>query len=179
MVVKSEGRDRFIRARRGVVLATGGFENNPRMYENYAYVYNAFPKGAHFNTGDGIEMALDVNAKLVNMAVVNGPDPNVINPDTGAAYGYLLHDTSHNISGCGFTRNNAVIVGADGWRFMNEALQARPRALPQRLDSACHARQCLHDLRRRSPKIRMHLRILEQRFRKRNCFRDGEERQYD
>lgn len=116
MVVKSEGRDRFIRARRGVVLATGGFENNPRMYENYAYVYNAFPKGAHFNTGDGIEMALDVNAKLVNMAVVNGPDPNVINPDTGAAYGYLLHDTSHNISGCGFTRNNAVIVGADGWR---------------------------------------------------------------
>lgn len=46
MVVKSEGRDRFIRARRGVVLATGGFENNPRMYENYAYVYNAFPKGA-------------------------------------------------------------------------------------------------------------------------------------
>jgi len=54
MVVKSEGRDRFIRARRGVVLATGGFENNPRMYENYAYVYNAFPKGAHFNTGDGI-----------------------------------------------------------------------------------------------------------------------------
>lgn len=130
MIVKSEGRDRYIRAVRGVVLATGGFENNPDMYENYAYIYNAYPKGAHFNTGDGIEMALDVNAELVNMAVVNGPDPNVINPDTGAAYGYLLHDISHSISGCGFTRNNAVMVGADGRRFMNEATHSKHGRVP-------------------------------------------------
>ena len=130
MVVKSEGVERFIRAKNGVVLATGGFENNPKMYENYAYIYNAFPKGAHFNTGDGIEMALDVNAKLVNMAVVNGPDPNVINPETGAAYAYLLHDVSHSISGCGFTRNNVIMVGADGWRFMNEATHSKHGRVP-------------------------------------------------
>lgn len=130
LVVKSEGKERFVRAKNGVVLATGGFENNPQMFQNYAYVYGAFPKGAHYNTGDGIEMALDANAKLVNMAVLNGPDPNVINPATGAAYAYLLHDISHSISGCGFTRNNAIFVGADGWRFMNEATHSKHGRIP-------------------------------------------------
>ena len=87
VVAEVEGALRNIRARNGVVLATGGFENNLDMFRNFAGMQRAYSKGARFNTGDGILMAMDVGANLVNLATINGPDPNVLNPETGISFG--------------------------------------------------------------------------------------------
>lgn len=125
-VVNVDGSRKMVRAKNGVVLATGGYENNPEMFRNFARAQNAYAKGAHFNTGDGILMAMDVKANIVNMAVNNGPDPNVINPKTGNSFGYMVagHKDS-SWSGPGFTRHNVIMVGEDGRRFWNEAQKTK------------------------------------------------------
>jgi succinate dehydrogenase/fumarate reductase flavoprotein subunit len=78
-----EGPDgrRAIGARRGVVLACGGFEASPamqRQFWQFQPVLNAAFRG---NTGDGIRMAVDVGAELWHMWHFHGsygfkhPDP--------------------------------------------------------------------------------------------------------
>jgi len=62
--VERDGKTLNIRARNGVVLACGGFENNEDMIENFVRMPYAFSKGAKFNTGDGIKMAMRIGADL-------------------------------------------------------------------------------------------------------------------
>lgn len=64
--VVSDGKS--IRARKGVVLALGGFENNPEMLECYVQCGGALPAAATLNTGDGIAMCQKVGAKLWHMS---------------------------------------------------------------------------------------------------------------
>ena len=121
VVAKVNGRMKNIRAKNGVVLATGGFENNQEMFRTFAGLPRGYSKAARYNTGDGIIMAMDVKAKLVNLAIVNGPDPNVINPETGVSFGYMVAGPKDSAwAGPAFTRHNVIMVGADGKRFWNE-----------------------------------------------------------
>lgn len=56
-----------IRAIRGVVLATGGFENNQEMIQNYLGIETLAPLGTLYNNGDGIRMGIEVGASLWHM----------------------------------------------------------------------------------------------------------------
>lgn len=60
--VERNGKTLNIRANNGVILATGGFENNAEMVENYLGMTNYAPIGSLYNTGDGIRMAQEVGA---------------------------------------------------------------------------------------------------------------------
>ena len=121
VVATVNGKSVNIRAKNGVVLATGGYENNPDMFRNFANTPVAYAKGARFNTGDGIVMAMDVDARMVNLANNNGPDPNVLNPATGISFGYMTAGPKDSSwGGPAFTRYNVIMVGADGKRFWNE-----------------------------------------------------------
>lgn len=66
VVVESEGGTRRIGARKGVVLACGGFEWNPEMVETFIG-YEVKPCTPWENTGDGHLMAMEVGAKLGGM----------------------------------------------------------------------------------------------------------------
>ena len=70
-----DGQAVRVRARGGVVLCCGGYENNPRMLEDYNDVHDS-PSLGHcvYNTGDGIIMALEVGARLWHMANIVGPN---------------------------------------------------------------------------------------------------------
>jgi succinate dehydrogenase/fumarate reductase flavoprotein subunit len=58
-----------VKARRGVVLACGGYQNNPEMLGNFNYPgLRFFHSGTPYNTGDGIMMAAAAGAKLWHMA---------------------------------------------------------------------------------------------------------------
>lgn len=131
VIIDVNGTPKYVRAKNGVILATGGYENNPNMFRNFAAKDHAYSKGARFNTGDGIVMADDVQANIVNMANNNGPDPNVINPDNGISYGYMVAGSKDSAwSGPAFTRHNVIMVGKDGKRFWNEAQKTRHGRVP-------------------------------------------------
>lgn len=112
VVAQQAGRTVRIRARRGVVLACGGFEANQRMREQYL----AKPTSAEWtapppiNHGDGIRAAQAVGAALGNMDKVWGA-PTVLKP--GARQQVALF-VERGMPGC-------VAVNRKGRRFANEA----------------------------------------------------------
>lgn len=67
VVVGPAGGEQRIGARRGVVLACGGFEWNKEMVKTFIG-YDVQPMTPWMNTGDGHLMAMEVGAKLGNMS---------------------------------------------------------------------------------------------------------------
>ena len=110
-----------IRAKNGVVLCTGGFENNMQMIQDYLQLPYAYSKAARYNTGDGIKMAMEVGANLWHMSNVAGPDLNVLNPETNTAFAYAIQGRKDSLS-TGFGTQNVIFVGADGTRFTDESV---------------------------------------------------------
>lgn len=81
--VAENGTERAIAARRGVVLACGGFEANTAMKEQFLEGKPVFNAAARTNTGDGIRMAQDLGADLWHMWHVHG------------AYGFRHTDSAY------------------------------------------------------------------------------------
>lgn len=112
VVVKQAGKTLRLRAKRGVVLASGGFENNQRMREQYLpKPTNANWTGApRINNGDGIRAGLSLGAKLGFMDLVWG-SPTVHVPGASSQTTLFVERCA---PGC-------VIVNKKGRRFVNEA----------------------------------------------------------
>ena len=72
ITVQQGGREQHIGARRGVVLAPGGFEGNADMKAQFLEAHPVFNAAARNNTGDGIRMAQDLGAALWHMWHVHG-----------------------------------------------------------------------------------------------------------
>lgn len=62
-----------IRARKGVVLATGGFEYNEELKREFLAGYPIFAYGNAGNTGDGIKLAQELGGDLWHMKAVAAP----------------------------------------------------------------------------------------------------------
>ncbi|WP_109806166.1 FAD-dependent oxidoreductase [Sphingosinithalassobacter portus] len=114
VLCKRNGDEFEVRASRGVVLASGGFEQNQEMILNYLKAYPIYFYGATSNTGDGIKMAQAVGADLWHM-----------NQMIGRAVGHFKHpdgrEMTFNVS---LNPPGYVIVDKYGRRFANEYLQA-------------------------------------------------------
>ena len=65
-----DGAEKTIKARKGVVLCTGGFEFNEELKNTYLSIYPFKFEGWQYNTGDGIRMVEEVGAKLWHMNMV-------------------------------------------------------------------------------------------------------------
>ncbi len=63
-----DGKDFLIAARRGVVLATGGFEWNPELVQRFLGGPLTHPNSPPGNDGDGLKMAMSLGADLGNMS---------------------------------------------------------------------------------------------------------------
>ncbi|NLJ58322.1 MAG: FAD-binding protein [Tissierellia bacterium] len=119
--VENKGNILNIRAKYGVVLCTGGFENNQQMIQDYLQLPYAYSKAARYNTGDGIKMAMEVGANLWHMSNIAGPDLNVLNPETNTTFAYAIQGRKDILS-TGFATQNVIFVGADGTRFTDESV---------------------------------------------------------
>jgi succinate dehydrogenase/fumarate reductase flavoprotein subunit len=115
VIAEKQGTTVYIKARKAVVLSCGGFQNNQRMFQDYLKQITGYGKGTPYNTGDGIKMALEVNADLWHMASEAGPALEFVAPEIG---GFAL------ASSPGVSRN-CIHVGADGTRFVNEGESTR------------------------------------------------------
>ena len=111
VIASVRGSEQMIYARRGVVLACGGFQNNQTMVRTYmSDLPNCYPLGSPHNTGDGIKMAMSAGAQLWHMNNMAGPNLAFKSPDYAvcARLGALK-------------ANSYLYVGCDGQRFVSEA----------------------------------------------------------
>ncbi|MGJ7921981.1 FAD-dependent oxidoreductase [Neobacillus sp. LXY-4] len=99
-----------------VILATGGYSDNPEMLEKYAKVNadNVIDAGIPGRTGDGINMALKVGASDKNL---KGGLMAFGAMMKGAPYGGTLHNA--------IGRQPLLRINQDGMRFTDESLLAR------------------------------------------------------
>ena len=70
--VARDGVEHIIEARRGVVLASGGFEGNADMKAQFLEGKPILNAAARMNNGDGIRMAQDLGAALWHMWHIHG-----------------------------------------------------------------------------------------------------------
>ncbi|HKT00358.1 MAG TPA: 3-oxosteroid 1-dehydrogenase [Rugosimonospora sp.] len=108
--VTHDGEETLVRARLGVLLASGGFEHNAAMRERYQKppVSTEWTVGATGNTGDGIEAGEALGAALDLM------DDAWWGPSIPAGSGVYFCLAERSLPGC-------ILVNAAGERFVNEA----------------------------------------------------------
>lgn len=109
--VLRDGLEHVVRARRGVVLGSGGFERNAELREKYlpAPTSEGWTTGSQFNTGGGIEAGAAVGADLDLMDDAWW-GPTI--PLPGRPWFCLAE---RNLPG-------SIMVNQAGRRYMNEAL---------------------------------------------------------
>jgi succinate dehydrogenase/fumarate reductase flavoprotein subunit len=116
-----DGRTRRIGARRGVVLACGGFESSPEMQRRYWQLRPVLPSATLGNTGDGFRMAQALGAELAHMWHYHG-SYGFRHTDPGYPFGMRskkLPDWTPGVLEAK-VRMSWILVDAHGRRFMNE-----------------------------------------------------------
>jgi succinate dehydrogenase/fumarate reductase flavoprotein subunit len=109
-----KGRDVFLRARRGVILACGGFEWNQELVRAFIG-YDIQPLSPPHNRGDGLLMAMAVGASLGNMNSYWG-QPAMLDP------GVMRDGRPVPQFESGRGEPGTLIVNGQGERFANESL---------------------------------------------------------
>ena len=109
------GRELYIRAKKGVILASGGFEWNQQLVQQFLGGVVTHPNSPPGNEGDGLKMAMSVGADLGNMNEAWWC-PSVVIP--GEEYdGRQLNRGDFAIR----SMPHSIIVNRRGVRFVNEA----------------------------------------------------------
>jgi succinate dehydrogenase/fumarate reductase flavoprotein subunit len=119
-----EGREGIsrVKARRGVVLACGGFEANEEMKKQYWQLPNVKGAANRGNTGDGIRMAQELGAELWHMWHYHGSYA-FHHPDPGYPYAIRMKRFPDWIPGkesMAVVQVAWILVDGSGKRFMNE-----------------------------------------------------------
>jgi succinate dehydrogenase/fumarate reductase flavoprotein subunit len=117
------GKALNVKARKGVILSCGGFENNEAMLRSYLGTgQSKHPLGTPFNRGDGFGMVAPFGAQLWHM---NNAAGTMI-----ATAGMGLDAPNATSTGFGYAAlplHSYVFVGADGRRFMYEETAGNTR----------------------------------------------------
>lgn len=109
-IVEQDGTLKRIHARRGVMLAAGGFAHNKEWRLKYQGVegWSASPKG---QLGQGIEVGQKAGGEIAMMED-SWWGATIMNPDGKDQYGFVLNERSDPWS---------LVVDQDGSRFLNES----------------------------------------------------------
>ena len=108
----------YVKARRGVILACGGFENNREMltqFMPFSVKLPIYPMGTPYNTGDGVYMATEVGAQLWHMTSVELGNFAPKAPSEKFGMGFRLIRQMPR-------RGTAIYVNKYGKRFMDESV---------------------------------------------------------
>ena len=110
-----KGRRIAVKARKGVVLTTGGMEFNEKMKNEFLQCYPMKFYGWQYNTGDGVRMAQKVGADLWHMDTVCGGNCSWFD-DPEYDFGIATDVKS----------NNFIWVDRIGRRYCDETVQFNP-----------------------------------------------------
>jgi succinate dehydrogenase/fumarate reductase flavoprotein subunit len=115
------GNRQTAHARRGVILATGGYGFNDRLKEQFLPVRPTYFYGGRAGTGDGIVLAQAVGAALWHMNLMMGRGVGHFCTAEGCDVDVILLLSAHPGS---TTEAGYVVTDGDGARFANEQTQA-------------------------------------------------------
>jgi hypothetical protein len=107
--VKTESGEKSIKAKKAVILSTGGFEFNDDMKKNYLRPSTIKFTGWKYNTGDGIKMAQALGADLWHMSMICSALYTIMTPNSEIGWMYPEPKGS-----------NFILVTRFGERFMRE-----------------------------------------------------------
>jgi 3-oxosteroid 1-dehydrogenase len=122
--ILADGKELRVRARRGVVLGTGGFEWDSKLVEAYLRGPMHGAVSPPNNTGDGLRMAMTHGADLANMGEAWWVPIVQLPADT-----FQGHPRSRSVR-LERTRPRSIIVNRAGKRFLNEAGEYNSMAGP-------------------------------------------------
>lgn len=105
--IEKDGQLVNVRANAGVIMCCGGFQCSVEKMANYLHAPYTTNQGGEYNTGDGIDMAIEVGAQLWHM-----------NNVAGFLWAYEAPGTTRKAGS--ITAKLGIIVGMDGTRFISE-----------------------------------------------------------
>ncbi len=108
------GERRQVRARQGVVLATGGFDWDPTLVRSFVRGPLERSVAVETNTGDGLKMAMRIGAALGNMREAWWVPIMDVVDDGQPPKSWLVNRER--------TRPHSIMVNGRGKRFTNEAV---------------------------------------------------------
>jgi succinate dehydrogenase/fumarate reductase flavoprotein subunit len=127
------GKKVYIKAKKGVILACGGYEGNLKMWSYFNYPgMEVFTGGTPYNTGDGILMACEVGAPLWHMVLKEWEAASCA--PASREFGCAIE--------CRLQRGH-IWVNRAGERFMNETISfthRRPNIEPTDFKSGIDVR---------------------------------------
>jgi succinate dehydrogenase/fumarate reductase flavoprotein subunit len=127
------GKKVYVKAKKGVILACGGYEGNLKMWSYFNYPgLEVFTGGTPYNTGDGILMACEVGAPLWHMFLREWEAGCCA--AASREFGCAVE--------CSLQRGH-IYVNRAGERFMNETVSfthRRPELEPVRFQSGIDVR---------------------------------------
>lgn len=105
-VYEEGGKTIYVKANKGVVMCTGGFESDPVMLQDYISVTQSHPVAALCNTGDGHRICMRLGADFWHMNALAGMWTNGVALDGSdfASYRSML-------------KEKGITVGVNGRRY--------------------------------------------------------------
>jgi succinate dehydrogenase/fumarate reductase flavoprotein subunit len=122
LVIEGKDGERRIKARKGVILACGGFEANEEMKRQYWQMMPVRGAASVGNTGDGIRMAQELGAQLWHMWHYHG-SYGFHHPDPDYPFAIRMKRFPDWIPGkehLALVQTAWILVDHGGRRFMNE-----------------------------------------------------------
>ena len=124
VVIEGKDGERRVKARKGVVLACGGFEANEEMKRQYWQMTPVINAAGRGNTGDGIKMAQELGAQLWHMWHFHG-SYGFKHTDPDYPFAIRMKRFPDWIPGkehLALVQTAWILVDKTGKRFMNELL---------------------------------------------------------
>jgi succinate dehydrogenase/fumarate reductase flavoprotein subunit len=122
VVIEGNDGERRVKARKGVILACGGFEANEEMKRQYWQMMPVLGAASIGNTGDGIRMAQELGAQLWHMWHYHG-SYGFRHPDKNYPFAIRVKRFPDWIPGkehLALVQTAWILVDRTGKRFMNE-----------------------------------------------------------
>jgi len=116
--VNHKGTLRNIAAKNGVVMSSGGYENNPEMVQNFLGRGSLAPIGTLYNKGKGVDLAVEAGARLWHMSNFDSHAFSLNEGKEHEQFAYMIQWKSL------FT-GSVFIAGDDGTRYLNEQCEDR------------------------------------------------------
>ena len=136
--------EKTVKARKGVILCTGGFEFNEDMKRKYLKCYPFKFEGWKYNTGDGIRMTEEVGGKLWHMGMAGAMyGMRTRDPENDSLILIMPSDQTRSSTPtgwrAGWTRCASARRTTDGMRSPTSATRSAITTAPA---GACSIRRC-------------------------------------